>query len=110
MKDNLEINKLRKLENKIKNVNGGLSLEIPVKLGPIKEIKFDINEKELTEKENQKNILDYVNKLYLENEDLKNKFNELKLENDNIKNKLEKTQKNIELEGIKKIERIKKFV
>ena len=48
LKDNLEINKLRKLENKIKNVNGGLSLEIPVKLGPIKEIKFDINEKELT--------------------------------------------------------------
>jgi len=76
-------------------------------LGIIKEIKFEIKEKELTEKENQKNLLDYVNKLYLEKEELKDQFNELKLENDNIKKKLEDTQKNIELEGVKKIERIK---
>lgn len=76
-------------------------------MGIIKEIKFEIKEKELTEKENQKNLLDYVNKLYLEKEELKDQFNELKLENDNIKKKLEDTQKNIELEGVKKIERIK---
>ena len=107
LQDILENNKILKLENKIKNVKGGLNLEIPVKLGIFKEIKLEINEKELTEKENQKNILDYVNKLYLENEELKNKLNELKLENDNIKNKLEETQKNIELDGVKKIERIK---
>ena len=107
LKDILESNKLLKLENKIKNVEDGLSLEIPVRLGIIKEIKFEIKEKELTEKENQKNLLDYVNKLYLEKEELKDQLNELKLENDNIKKKLEDTQKNIELEGVKKIERIK---
>ena len=69
LKDLLENNKLMKLENKIKKENTSLDLEIPAKLGIIKEIKYEIKEKELNEKEIQNNIIEFVNKLYLENEE-----------------------------------------
>ena len=85
LKDLLENNKLMKLENKIKKENTSLDLEIPAKLGIIKEIKYEIKEKELNEKEIQNNIIEFVNKLYLENEELKKQISELKSENDNKK-------------------------
>ena len=107
LKDILENNKLLKIGNKIKNKDNSLVLQIPVKLGIIKEIKFEIKEKELTEKEKQDNILEFINQVYLENEELKNKVNELQIENEKISKKLEETQKNIEQSSIKKIERIK---
>ena len=47
LKDILDNNKLLKLENKIKKENTALYLEIPAKLGIIKEIKYEIKEKEL---------------------------------------------------------------
>ena len=81
LKDILENNKTMKLENKLKNSNGRLILEIPVKLGIIKEIKFEIPEKELNEKDIQKNMIEYINKLYLENEELKKKINEFEKNN-----------------------------
>ena len=105
LKDILDNNKLIKLENKIKKVEKDLNLEIPVKLGIIKEIKFQIKEKELTEKEIQNNIMEFMNKIYLENEELKKKVNELQLENQKFKTKLEENQKN--LDEKKQIERIK---
>ena len=107
LKDILENNKLLKIENKIKSTENSLVLQIPVKLGIIKEIKFEIKEKELTEKEKQNNILEFVNKVYLENEELKKKVSELQTENENITKKLKETQKNMEQNSIKKIERIK---
>ena len=87
LKDILENNKLLKIENKIKSTENSLVLQIPVKLGIIKEIKFEIKEKELTEKEKQNNILEFVNKVYLENEELKKKVSELQTENENIAKK-----------------------
>ena len=87
LKDILESNKLLKIENKIKSTENSLVLQIPVKLGIIKEIKFEIKEKELTEKEKQNNILEFVNKVYLENEELKKKVSELQTENENIAKK-----------------------
>ena len=107
LKDILENNKLLKIENRIKNTENSLVLQIPVKLGIIKEIKFEIKEKELTEKERQNNILEFVNKVYLENEELKKKVSELQTENENITKKLKETQTNMEQNSIKKIERIK---
>ena len=80
-----------KLENTIKKENNTLYLNIPAKLGIIKEIKYEIKEKELEEKEIQNNIIEFVNKLYLENEELKKQINELKVENENNnKKKLER--------------------
>ena len=77
LKDILENNKSMKLENKIKKDEGVLYLEIPAKLGIIKEIKFQIKEKELNEKAIQNNMIEFINKLYLENEELKKKINDL---------------------------------
>ena len=107
LKDILENNQLLKIENKIKNTGNSLILQIPVKLGIIKEIKFELKEKELTEREKQNNIIEFVNKIYLENEELKKKVSELQTENEKIYNKLEETYKNIEQNTIKKNERIK---
>ena len=91
LKDILENNKIMKLENTIKKENNSLYLNIPAKLGIIKEIKYEIKEKELEEKEIQNNIIEFVNKLYLENEELKKQINELKVENENNnKKKLER--------------------
>ena len=91
LEDILENNKLLKIENKIKKENASLYLEIPAKLGIIKELKYEIKEKELEEKEIQNNIIEFVNKLYLENEELKKQINELKVENENNnKKKLER--------------------
>ena len=84
LKDILENNKAIKLENKIKVDDGALKLTIPVKLGVIKEINFEIKEKELNEKEIQNNIIDFINKLYLENEELKQKVKDL--EESSLKN------------------------
>ena len=50
----------------------------------IKEINFEIKEKELNEKEIQNNIIDFINKLYLENEELKQKVKDL--EESSLKN------------------------
>ena len=86
LKDILDNNKVMKLENKIKNANGILNLEIPAKLGIIKDIKFDIKEKELNEKQVQNHIMEFINKLYLENEELKKKINDME----------QKSTKNIE--------------
>ena len=99
MKDFVETNVEKKIENSIIEGNGFLTLIIPVKHGKIKEIKFEIKEKDLTEKEVQNNIMQFVNKIYLENEELKKKINELQ-------NKLEETKKNLEQSGVKKMERI----
>lgn len=107
LNDILDNNKLLKVENKIKYTENSLVLQIPVKLGIIKEIKFEIKEKELTEKEKQNNIIEFVNKIYLENKELKKKVSELQTENEKIAKKLEETKKNIEQNSIKKIERIK---
>ena len=82
-------------------------MQIPAKLGIIKEIKFEIKEKELTEKEMQKNVMEFVNKVYKENEELKKKIEELQLEKEKMKNKLEETQKNLEENTKKQTERIK---
>lgn len=106
MKDFVETNVEKKIENSIIEGNGFLTLIIPVKLGKIKEIKFEIKEKDLTEKEVQNNIMDFVNKIYLENEELKKKINELQIENKKISNKLEETKKDLEQSGVKKMERI----
>ena len=84
-----------KLENKIKKVKTSLILEIPTKLGIIKEIKYEIKEKELNEKERQNNLIEFVNKLYLENEELKKQINELKLENENNNKKQIERIKNL---------------
>ena len=107
LKDILENNKLLKLENSISSGDDGLILVIPVKLGIIKEIKFEIKEKEITGKEMQNNLIEFVNKIYLENEELKKKVNELEKENKRISEKLEETKKNLEQSGDKKMERIK---
>ena len=107
LKDVLESNKLLKMENKLTKLENGLNFEIPIKFGPIKEIKFDIKEKELTEKEKQDNILDFLNKIYLENEDLKQKVNNLQLENEKFKTQLEEAKKQHEEDNIKQKERIK---
>lgn len=106
MKDFVETNVEKKIENSIIEGNGFLTLIIPVKLGKIKEIKFEIKEKDLTEKEVQNNIMEFVNKIYWENEELKKKINELQIENKKISNKLEETKKDLEQSGVKKMERI----
>ena len=107
LKDVIDNNKLLKLENKIKLDDNILYLEIPAKLGKVREIKFQIKEKELTEREIQNNIMQFMNKIYLENEDLKKKINELQIENENFKKKMEQTQKTFEEKSVKQIERIK---
>jgi hypothetical protein len=109
LKDILDNNKLLKIDNKIKNENGTLILDIPAKLGIIKEMKFQIKEKEMSEKENQKNIMEFLNKIYLENEELKKKVDSLTLENEKIKTNLEETKKKLEQNDNikKKVERIK---
>ena len=117
LEDTLENNKERKLESKLKKEKNFLILEIPAKLGRIKEIKFIIKEKELTEKEKQDNILEFLDKIYLENQELKKKvsafqelekkINVLQTENEKIKEKLEQTQKKYEEENVKQKERIK---
>ena len=61
LKDIIDNNKLIKSEPKLKKIDKTLYLEIPAKLGIIKELKFQIEEKELTEKEMQKNVMDFVN-------------------------------------------------
>lgn len=106
MKDFVETNVEKKIENSIIEGNGFLTLIIPVKLGKIKEIKFEIKEKDLTEKEVQNNIMEFVNKIYWENEELKKKINELQIVNKKISNKLEETKKDLEQSGVKKMERI----
>ena len=106
MKDFVETNVEKKIENSIIEGNGFLTLIIPVKHGKIKEIKFEIKEKDLTEKEVQNNIMEFVNKIYFENEELKKKINELQIENKKISNKLEETKKDLEQSGVKKMERI----
>lgn len=103
MKDFVETNVEKKIENSIIEGNGFLTLIIPVKLGKIKEIKFEIKEKDLTEKEMQNNIMEFVNKIYWENEELKKKINELQIENKKISNKLEETKKDLEQSGVKKM-------
>jgi predicted nuclease with TOPRIM domain len=50
--------------------------------------------------------MEFVNKIYFENEELKKKINELQIENKKISNKLEETKKDLEQSGVKKIERI----
>lgn len=107
LQDILDNNKLLKLENKLKKTEGGLSLVIPAKLGIIKELKYEIKEKELNEKEMQNNIMEFVNKLYLENEELKKKVNDLQTENEKIKNKLDENKKLLEENSVKQNERIK---
>ena len=107
LKDLLDNNKLLKLNNKIKKVDNILYFEIPARLGIIKELKFEIKEKELNERKKQKNKKEKMNTIYLENEELKKKVEELKLENEEIKKILEETQKKIEEKGIKQIQRIK---
>lgn len=106
MKDFVETNVEKKIENSIIEGNGFLTLIIPVKHGKIKEIKFEIKEKDLTEKEVQNNIMEFVNKIYWENEELKKKINELQIVNKKISNKLEETKKDLEQSGVKKMERI----
>ena len=103
----LDNNKQLKLENKIKKVENVLNLEIPANFGIFKEIKFEIKEKELSEKDRQNNLMEIMNKVYLENEGLKKKMNELQIENEKMKNKLQETQKELEEKGKKQIERIK---
>ena len=107
LKDIIDNNKLIKAEPKLKKIEKTLYLEIPAKLGIIKEIKFEIKEKELTEKEMQKNVMDFVNKVYMENDELKKKIEELQLEKEKMKNKLEETQKKLEENTKKQTERIK---
>ena len=107
LKDIIESNKLLKLENKLKLIEKVLYLEIPAKLGKIKKIEFEIKEKELTNDEKQNNILEFMNKIYLENEELKKKINEIQLENEKFKIKLEENQKKYEEVNIKQKERIK---
>lgn len=106
MKDFVETNVEKKIENSVIEGNGFLTLIIPVKHGKIKEIKFEIKEKDLTEKEVQNNIMEFVNKIYWENEELKKKINELQIVNKKISNKLEETKKDLEQSGVKKMERI----
>ena len=48
-----------------------------------------------------------MNKIYLENEELKKKINEIQLENEKFKIKLEENQKKYEEVNIKQKERIK---
>ena len=55
----------------------------------------------------QKNVMEFVNKVYKENEELKKKIEELQLEKEKMKNKLEETQKNLEENTKKQTERIK---
>jgi len=50
--------------------------------------------------------MEFVNKIYFENEELKKKINELQIENKKISNKLEETKKDLEQSGVKKMERI----
>lgn len=50
--------------------------------------------------------MEFVNKIYWENEELKKKINELQIVNKKISNKLEETKKDLEQSGVKKIERI----
>ena len=107
LKDIIESNKLLKLENKLKLIEKVLYLEIPAKLGKVKKIEFEIKEKELTNDEKQNNILEFMNKIYLENEELKKKINEIQLENEKFKIKLEENQKKYEEVNIKQKERIK---
>ena len=107
LQDILDNNKQLKLENKLQKTEKGLSLVIPAKLGIIKELKYEIKEKELNEKEMQNNIMEFVNKLYLENDELKKKVNELQTENEKIKNILNDNKKLLEENSIKKNERIK---
>ena len=107
LKDIIDSNKLLKLENKLKLIEKVLYLEIPAKLGKIKKIEFEIKEKELTNDEKQNNILEFMNKIYLENEELKKKINEIQLENEKFKIKLEENQKNYKEVNIKQKERIK---
>jgi hypothetical protein len=63
----------------------------------------------MSEKENQKNIMEFLNKIYLENEELKKKIDSLTLENEKIKTNLEETKKKMEQNDNikKKVERIK---
>ena len=104
LKDIIEKNKIMKLDNVISESDGGLCLIIP----SFKEIKLEIKEKELSDKERQKNIIEFMNKIYLENEELKKKVDELQIENKKISDKLEETKKNLELKSdVKNIERIK---
>ena len=103
----LENNQKLKLENKLKKVENILYLEIPMNLGIIQGIKFELKEKEITEKEKQNNILEILNKIYNENEELKKKVNALQNENEQIKEKLQETQKKYEEENVKQKERIK---
>ena len=60
LQDILNSNKLLKIDNKIKKSENGLTLIILAKFGIIKEIIFEIKEKEITEKEMKNNIMDYV--------------------------------------------------
>ena len=107
LKDIIENNKKIKEEPKLKKVENVLYLEIPIKLGIIKDIKFEIKEKELNEREIQNNVMEFVNKIYLENEELKKKIEELQLDREKLKNKLEENQKNFEEKTKKQTERIK---
>ena len=107
LSDILETNKIKKLENIINKGEGELSLVIPAQLGIIKEIKFEIKEKELNDREIQNNLMEIINKIYLENEELKIKVNELQTEKKKMSDEIEQTKKNIEQSNAKKIERIK---
>ena len=103
----LDNNQKLKLENKLKKIENVLHLEIPMNLGIVQGIKFEIKEKEMTEKKRQNNILEFLNKIYTENEELKKKVNALQTENEKIKEKLQETQKKYEEENVKQKERIK---
>lgn len=107
LQDILDNNKTLKIENKIKNSEDGIILIIPAKLGIIKEIKYEIKEKEITAREMQDNIMKFVNQIHLENEELKKKINDLQLEKEELKNKLEENKKQLEKNSVKKYERVK---
>ena len=107
LKDIIEKNKKMKELPKLKKFENILYLEIHIKLGIIKDIKFEIKEKELNEREIQNNVMEFVNKIYLENEGLKKKIEELQLDKEKLKNKLEENQKNFEEKTKKQTERIK---
>ena len=107
LKDIIEKNKKMKELPKLKKVENILYLEIPINLGKIIDVKYEIKEKELNEREIQNNVMEFVNKIYLENEELKKKIEEMQLDKEKLKKKLEENEKNFEEKTKKQTERIK---
>ncbi|KAL6628632.1 hypothetical protein U3516DRAFT_535592 [Neocallimastix sp. 'constans'] len=104
MSDTLKCNKLREINCKLKEEEDKGILIIPIELGRINEIEFELLGKEKTIKDSVDYALELINKIYNENIELKTEIENLKKDKENILSKLSKLEE--EYENFTKIRNI----